>query len=176
MDALALVIFFSKSLLRHPLAKSKAEDFTGDTAFRHVIPDAEHGNGIVESDTIKRVVLCSGQVYAALRKYRTASGERNVALTRVEQLHPFPWSQVKENLDQYPNAKSVVWCQEEPRNGGAWQHVQPRIDTVLSETKYHVDKRVEYVGRTPYAGVATGSKAVHVEEEQDLLKSALDAE
>ncbi|GME58249.1 oxoglutarate dehydrogenase (succinyl-transferring), E1 component [Neofusicoccum parvum] len=168
-----LVVFFSKSLLRHPLARSKIEDFTGESGFKHVIADPEHGKGITEPESIERVVLCSGQVYAALYKAREANEVRNVAITRIEQLNPFPWVQVKENLDLYPNAKSIVWCQEEPFNGGAWQHIQPRIETVLKETESHQEKRIGYAGRGPYAGVATGSKSVHVAEEQVLLNKAL---
>ncbi|KAL1622889.1 hypothetical protein SLS56_008570 [Neofusicoccum ribis] len=168
-----LVVFFSKSLLRHPLARSKIEDFTGESGFKHIIADPEHGKGITEPESIERVVLCSGQVYAALHKSREANEVKNVAITRIEQLNPFPWVQVKENLDLYPNAKSIIWCQEEPFNGGAWQHIQPRIETVLKETENHQEKRIEYAGRGPYAGVATGSKSVHVAEEQMLLNKAL---
>ncbi|EOD48905.1 putative alpha-ketoglutarate dehydrogenase complex subunit protein [Neofusicoccum parvum UCRNP2] len=168
-----LVVFFSKSLLRHPLARSKIEDFTGESGFKHIISDSEHGKGIAEPEGIERVVLCSGQVYAALHKSREANGVRNVAITRIEQWNPFPWVQVKENLDLYPNAKSIIWCQEEPFNGGAWQHIQPRIETVLKETENHREKRIGYAGRGPYAGVATGSKNVHVAEEQMLLNKAL---
>lgn len=168
------MIFFSKSLLRHPLARSKIEDFTGEeAAFRHVIADPEHGVGIVEPEGIGSIVLCSGQVYAALHKHREASGIRNVVLTRIEQLNPFPWVQVKENLDRYPSAKRVVWCQEEPANGGAWQHVRPRIEAVLKETRHHSGQNLEYVGRGSYAGVATGSKSVHIAEETKILNDAL---
>ncbi|KAK2804146.1 2-oxoglutarate dehydrogenase E1 component [Emmonsiellopsis sp. PD_5] len=167
-----LIIFFSKSLLRHPIARSPLSDFTGDSHFQWIIPDAEHGKAISEPENIERVVLCSGQVYAALIKHREAQGIKNTAITRIEQLHPFPWQQLKENLDSYPNAKNIVWCQEEPLNAGAWSFMQPRIETLLNETEHHNRRHVLYAGRNPSASVATGLKASHIKEEQDLLNDA----
>jgi 2-oxoglutarate dehydrogenase E1 component len=168
----ALVIFFSKSLLRHPLARSDIEDFTGESHFQWIIPDPEHGKSIADPDEIERVVLCSGQVYMALHKHREEKGIKNTALTRIEQLNPFPWALLKENLDKYKNAKTIVWCQEEPLNAGAWSFVQPRIETLLNETEHHNRRHVMYAGRDPSASVATGLKASHVKEEQQLLDDA----
>lgn len=167
-----LVIFFSKSLLRHPLARSSLSEFTGDSHFRWIIPDPDHGKTIDEPEKIERVIICSGQVYAALVKHRETNNIRNTAITRVEQLHPFPWAQLKENLDSYPNAKNIVWAQEEPLNAGAWSYTQPRIETLLNETKHHNRRHVLYAGRAPSASVATGLKAVHLKEEEDLLQDA----
>ena len=116
--------------------------------------------------------MCSGQVYAALQKHRADHGLRGAALTRIEQLHPFPWAQLRENLDSYPNAKNIVWCQEEPLNAGAWSFTQPRIETLLNQTEHHSHKHVLYAGRNPSASVATGLKAVHKKEEEDLLRDA----
>jgi 2-oxoglutarate dehydrogenase E1 component len=167
-----LVIFFSKSLLRHPLARSSIEEFTDDSHFQWIIPDPAHGTAIDEPEKIERVILCSGQVYAALTKHREANNIRNTAITRVEQLHPFPWAQLKENLDSYPNARNIVWAQEEPLNAGSWSYVQPRIETLLNETEHHNRRHVMYAGRPPSASVATGLKSVHVKEEQELLEEA----
>ncbi|KAF3388706.1 2-oxoglutarate dehydrogenase [Penicillium rolfsii] len=168
-----LVIFFSKSLLRHPLARSDLEAFTGDSHFQWIIPDPAHKTEAIEApEKIERVIMCSGQVYAALVKHREANGLRNTAITRVEQLHPFPWDQLKENLDSYPNAKDIVWCQEEPLNAGAWSYVQPRIETMLNATEHHNRRHVLYAGRAPSASVATGLKAVHLKEEQEFLEDA----
>ncbi|KAL6241094.1 2-oxoglutarate dehydrogenase E1 component [Rhinocladiella similis] len=167
-----LIVFFSKSLLRHPIARSDLEDFTGESHFQWIIPDPEHGKGIAEPDEIDRVVICTGQVYAALSKHRADKGIKNTAITRIEQLNPFPWQQLKENLDTYKNAKTIVWCQEEPLNAGAWSFVQPRIETLLNETEHHNRRHVMYAGRDPSASVATGLKASHVKEEQALLEEA----
>lgn len=169
---LALIIFFSKSLLRHPIARADLEEFTGESHFRWIIPDSAHGTSIDEPEKIERVILCSGQVYTALAKHRDAKEIRNTAITRIEQLNPFPWAQLKENLDSYPNAKDIVWAQEEPLNAGAWSFVQPRIETLLNETEHHNRRHVMYAGRAPSASVATGLKASHMKEEQDLLEDA----
>lgn len=120
------------------------------------------------------MILCSGQVYVALHKHRANDMDnlKNTAITRIEQLNPFPWAQLKENLDSYPNAKTIVWCQEEPLNAGAWSFTQPRIETLLNETQHHDRKHVMYAGRNPSASVATGLKASHIKEEMDLLNDA----
>ena len=99
-------------------------------------------------------------------------GFKNTAITRIEQLNPFPWQQLKENLDNYPNAKTIVWCQEEPLNAGAWSFTQPRLETLLNQTQYHDRKHVMYAGRDPSASVATGLKASHTKEEAKLLETA----
>ena len=88
-------------------------------------------------------------------------------------MNPFPYEQVKQHADKYPNAE-IVWCQEEPLNMGAWQHVQPRIATSLSQTQHHAGKTPVYVGRPPSASVATGNKKQHVQQEQELLSKALE--
>jgi 2-oxoglutarate dehydrogenase E1 component len=166
-------MFFSKFLLRHPLARSDIEDFTGDSHFQWIIPDPAHKDKSIDShDKIDRVILCSGQVYTALVKHRESKGIKDAVITRVEQLNPFPWQQLKENLDSYPNAKDIVWCQEEPLNAGAWSFVQPRIETLLNETEHHNRRHVMYAGRNPSASVATGLKANHQKEEHDLLEDA----
>ena len=174
-----LISFFSKSLLRHPLARSNIEDFTGDSHFQWIIPDPAHDGKlpgydfqIQPKEEIKRVILCSGQVFAALFKHRKENNITDTAITRIEQLNPFPWAQLKENLDSYPNAETIVWCQEEPLNAGAWSFTQPRIETLLNETEHHDRKHVMYAGRGPSASVATGLKGTHLKEEGELLEMA----
>ncbi|RII12113.1 2-oxoglutarate dehydrogenase E1 component, mitochondrial precursor [Alternaria sp. MG1] len=168
-----LILFFSKSLLRHPLARSSIEEFTGDSHFQWIIEDPAHATGEIEShEGINRVILCTGQVYAALVKEREARGEKDVAITRIEQLNPFPWQQLKDNLDSYPNAQNIIWCQEEPLNAGAWSFTQPRIETLLNQTEHHNRRHVMYAGRNPSASVATGLKVSHKNEEKALLDMA----
>jgi 2-oxoglutarate dehydrogenase E1 component len=168
-----LVLFFSKALLRHPMARSNIEEFTGDSHFEWIIRDPAHEtNEIGSNEEIKRVILCTGQVYAALVNERKARDLKDVAITRIEQLNPFPWQQLKENLDSYPNAENIIWCQEEPLNAGAWSFTQPRIETLLNETEHHNRRHVMYAGRNPSASVATGLKASHKKEEKDLLEMA----
>jgi 2-oxoglutarate dehydrogenase E1 component len=171
-----LISFFSKALLRHPLARSNIEDFTGESHFQWIIEDPMHAEDaafkIDEPEKIKRVILCTGQVFATLFKHREANKITDTAITRIEQLNPFPWAQLRDNLDSYPNAETIVWCQEEPLNAGAWSFTQPRIETLLNNTENHDRKHVMYAGRNPSASVATGLKSTHMKEEQDLLNMA----
>ncbi|KAF2423081.1 2-oxoglutarate dehydrogenase-like protein E1 component [Tothia fuscella] len=168
-----LILFFSKSLLRHPVARSTIEEFTGDSHFEWIVPDPAHASGaIAPKEEIKRVILCTGQVYAALLKHREELGDKTTAITRLEQLHPFPWAQLRDNLDSYPNAETIVWAQEEPLNAGAWSAMQPRIETLLNETEHHNRRHVMYAGRNPSASVATGLKNVHQREEKEFLEMA----
>lgn len=131
-----------------------------------MIPETEHNSSIKAPDQCDRMILCTGQVYAALIKGRENNKVDNVAITRIEQLNPFPWAQVKQNLDNYPNLKEIIWAQEEPLNAGAWSFVQPRMETLLKETEHHKDKTVRYAGRNPSASVATGLKATHIVSNQ----------
>jgi len=168
-----LILLFSKSLLRHPQARSSLDEFVGDAQFQWIIPDPAHESGDIETnDKIERVIICSGQVYTALVNHRKEIGDKTTAITRIEQLHPFPWGQLKENLDSYPNAENIVWAQEEPLNAGAWSFAQPRIETLLNETEHHNRRHVMYAGRNPSASVATGLKSVHKKEEEALLDMA----
>ncbi|PQE29737.1 oxoglutarate dehydrogenase protein [Rutstroemia sp. NJR-2017a WRK4] len=152
--------------------RSSIDEFTGDSQFKWIIPDPEHGKTINDPENIERVILCTGQVWAALSKYRSDNNIKDTAFTRIEQLNPFPWQLLKENLDMYPNAKTIVWCQEEPLNAGAWSFTQPRIETLLNNTQHHDRKHVMYAGRNPSASVATGLKASHTKEEAELLETA----
>ncbi|OAQ69392.1 2-oxoglutarate dehydrogenase E1 component, mitochondrial precursor [Purpureocillium lilacinum] len=167
-----LVMFFSKSLLRHPQNRSDVSQLTGTSAFTPVLCDPEHGKSIVAPDSISRVVFCTGQIYFALCKRREALGLRDVAITRLEQLHPFPWAEVKENLQKYPSAKTFVWAQEEHHNGGAWHFMRDRLDNVLRETGQYSSNGVLYAGRGPSAGTAAGLKSLHDAEEDALLNEA----
>ncbi|KAI7872671.1 oxoglutarate dehydrogenase, E1 component [Spinellus fusiger] len=166
-----LIMPFSKSMLRHPLARSNIEEIIGDTHFQLYIPD-EHPDTLVVPEKITKHILCSGQVYYALLRAREQNKMNDIAISRVEQLNPFPYEQVKEHADKYPNAE-IIWCQEEPLNMGSWQHVQPRIATALSQTQHHAGKQAKYTGRAPSASVATGNKKKHYQEEYNFLSEAL---
>ncbi|ODQ68368.1 2-oxoglutarate dehydrogenase E1 component mitochondrial precursor [Nadsonia fulvescens var. elongata DSM 6958] len=167
-----LILFFSKSLLRHPLARSSLDEFTGESHFSWIIEDDAHGKTIGTKDETKRVIFCSGQVYAALHKSRAANDLKDTALIRVEQLNPFPYAQVKDVLNSYKNLDDIVWAQEEPFNMGAWSHVQPRFETTLKETEAYGNLGIRYAGRNPSASVASGTKSRHLAEEEALIKQA----
>lgn len=164
-----LVLFFSKSLLRHPLARLSIDEFTGESHFQWIIDDVELGKLIGEKKDIKRVVFCSGQVYVNLVKKRAALENKDTAFVKIEQLHPFPYEQVRDVLDLYENVEDLVWCQEEHFNYGAWSYVQPRFATTLKETKKLKDATLRYAGRDPSASVATGIKLTHLAEEEAFL-------
>ncbi|KAI9348329.1 oxoglutarate dehydrogenase, E1 component [Pilaira anomala] len=166
-----LIMPFSKSLLRHPLVKSNLDELIGDTHFQLYLPE-EHPEHLVEPEKITKHIMCTGQVYYALLKARDQNKMNDIAISRIEQLNPFPYEQVKEHADKYPNAE-IIWCQEEPLNMGVWQHVQPRITTSLSQTEHHAGKTPRYAGRAPSASVATGNKKKHYQEEYGLLSKAL---
>ncbi|AET40156.1 alpha-ketoglutarate dehydrogenase KGD1 Ecym_5401 [Eremothecium cymbalariae DBVPG len=164
-----LALFFSKQLLRHPLARSDLSEFT-DGGFQWIIEDAEHGKTIGTKEETKRLVLLTGQVFTALHKKRETIGDRTTAFLKIEQLHPFPFYQLRDILNSYPNLEDIVWCQEEPFNMGSWAFVSPRIQTTLKETDKYSNFEVRYAGRNPNGAVAAGSKALHNAEEQAFLK------
>lgn len=116
-----------KSLLRHPEAKSSFDEMKSGTEFQRIIPDPN------TSSSAKKLVLCTGKVFYDLRKERGNRGlDKDVAITRVEQISPFPYDVLKEELNKYPDAK-VLWVQEEHKNSGAWSYVQPRMRTLAPE-------------------------------------------
>ncbi|AMD19684.1 HCL467Cp [Eremothecium sinecaudum] len=170
-----LILFFSKQLLRHPLARSDLSEFT-DGGFQWIIEDVELGKSIGTKEEITRLVLITGQVYAALHKKRESLGDKNTAFLKIEQLHPFPFNALRDAFNTYPNLKDIVWCQEEPLNMGAWSYVSPRLTTTLKETDKYANFPFRYVGRNPNGAVAAGSKGLHVAEEEAFLKDVFNEE
>ena len=120
---------------------------------QHTVIDDAAEDLISPPILVKRVALCSGQMYFRAQEERKARGRWDVALVRVEQLAPFPFQQVKDTLERYSNAE-IVWLQEEPKNMGAWSHVRPRAKTVLGELQF--SQKIRYIGRNPSASPATG--------------------
>lgn len=173
-----LVLMTPKSLLRHPLAISKVEDFqTGSTFHRVLWDDAERGNSptkLVSDDKIRRVVVCSGKVYFDLLKARDEAGIDDVYLLRLEQFYPFPAQSMVRELGRFKQAQ-VIWCQEEPKNQGAWSFVEPYLEWVL-ERLGAKHTRARYVGRNAAASPATGLASRHKAEQEALVNEALATE
>ena len=167
-----LIIFESKSLMRHPLAKSHVNEFLPGTCFQSFIPAFITGDPSV----IDTLILCTGQIYYTLERARQANNLNNIAIARVEQLSPFPYAHFLQEYERFPSLKRLVWAQEEPLNLGAWVYIQPRIHTALNHSKYITNLSCEFVGRKPTAAVATGSKKQHTKEELELISKALYAE
>ncbi|KEJ96063.1 2-oxoglutarate dehydrogenase E1 component [Pseudosulfitobacter pseudonitzschiae] len=170
-----LILMTPKSLLRHKLAISKAEEFTTGSSFHRVLwDDAEHGNSdtkLVADDKIKRVVMCSGKVYYDLLEERDARGIDDIYLLRFEQFYPFPAQSAVKELERFKDAE-MIWCQEEPKNQGAWTFIEPNIEWVLGRIKAkHL--RPEYVGRATSASPATGLASQHKAQQAALVDEAL---
>ncbi len=165
-----LVVMTPKSLLRHKRCISRIDDMCQGTSFRRVLPDT----GQISADAdIRRVILCSGKVFYDLLAAREERGIRDIALVRVEQLYPFPNVSLGAELAKYPGAE-IVWCQEEPRNMGAWTYMDRRIEELLSTLDVGAE-RPAYVGRKEAASTATGLSAQHAREQQALIDEALAA-
>lgn len=151
------VVMSPKSLLRHPKVVSPIDEFTSGS-FQEVIPDSV----TVKKDT-KRVILCTGKIYYDLEEAREKENIKDVAIVRIEQLHPLPKKQIKKVLQSYKNAE-VVWVQEEPENMGAWGYMLRML---------YKEIPMKVIARKMSASPATGYNKVHVEEQKGIVKEAL---
>ena len=173
-----LILMTPKSLLRHKLAVSKADEFTNGSSFHRVLwDDAQLGHSetkLKADDKIKRVVMCSGKVYYDLLEERDARGIDDVYLLRIEQFYPFPAISLVKELERFKGAE-MVWCQEEPKNQGGWSFIEPNIEWVLSRIKAK-HSRPAYVGRATSASPATGLASQHKAQQAALVNDALTIE
>ncbi len=170
-----LVLMTPKSLLRHPMCISRAEDFTTGSSFHRVLwDDAEKGNSTLKLQPdakIRRVVICSGKVYYDLLAERDAQGLDDVYLLRLEQFYPFPALSMVRELERFKKAE-IVWCQEEPKNQGGWSFVEPNLEWVLTRIKARTTRAL-YAGRAASASPATGLASRHKAEQAALVAEAL---
>lgn len=158
-----LIVMTPKSLLRHRLAVSTLEDLS-EGAFKTVIPELDELDG----RQVKRVVLCSGKVYYDLLQKRRQDERRDVAIIRMEQVYPFPKDALKKELGRYPNAGDIIWCQEEPKNQGAWYSSQHHVRALLGPRH-----SLKYAGRSASAAPAVGYVSLHVKQLRALVEEAL---
>ena len=170
-----LILMTPKSLLRHPMAISKAEDFTDGSTFHRVLwDDAQKGNSetkLKADDKIRRVVVSSGKVYYDLLAERDARGLDDVYLLRLEQIYPVPTVALQIELARFANA-DFVWCQEEPKNQGAWSFIEPELEQLLTRVR-GTTTRPAYAGRVASASPATGLASRHKAEQTALVSAAL---
>ena len=159
-----LIVMTPKSLLRHRQSVSDVSELSSN-GFLNVIDDPQ----IENRKAVTRIVLCSGKVYFSLIDARAKSDDSKKAIIRIEQLYPFPQNQLESILKEYPNCKTVVWCQEEARNQGSWHRIQNQLSRAISS-----DQKLTYVSREPSASPAVGSHQKHVEQQEQLVKEALD--
>jgi len=165
-----LIVMTPKSLLRHKRCVSRLDEMGPGTSFHRVMYDLPPSEA---DQAIERVVMCSGKVYYDLAAAREEQGlDGKVALIRLEQLAPFPEPALTEELERYPKDARFVWCQEEPRNQGAWFFTAPRIENIM-EASGITQGRLVYAGRKPAAAPATGFHAQHDREQRALVEDAL---
>jgi 2-oxoglutarate dehydrogenase E1 component len=157
-----LIVFSPKSMLRYEPSFSAIEEFT-DASFRNVIDDPNAS----ERDKVRRLLLCTGKVFYTLDAARQKQPTNEVALVRVEQLYPFPQSELLTVIEQYPRVEEIAWVQEEPQNRGGWGFMEPRLRGMFP------DKLITYFGRDASSSPAVGSSKTHQYEEKELLAAAL---
>lgn len=156
-----LIVISPKSLLRHRSAVSELKDLESGH-FQTILTD-----DLSPKKQVKKLVFCSGKVYYDLSEARSAQGLKDVAIIRMEQLYPFPEVAFKKLLSEYPKAQEYVWCQEEPKNQGAWFYIQPQMSSYL------LGQDLKYAGRSESSSPAVGYHALHVQQQKELVSSAL---
>jgi 2-oxoglutarate dehydrogenase E1 component len=160
-----LIVMSPKSLLRHKAAVSSLEELA-ESRFNTVIGDAEK----LVAKNVRRVIVCSGKVYYDLVDFRRANKIADMAIIRVEQQYPFPHADFKAQILKYPNAKEVVWCQEEPQNQGAWYRLRAYLRADIGEKQL-----LAYAGRPISASPAVGYASKHLAQQQQLVAEAFAA-
>ena len=158
-----LIIMSPKSLLRHKLAISTLEDLSNGQ-FQTIIGEVDK----VSNKKITRLVFCAGKVYYDLLEARREDDLKHVAIARIEQLYPFPLEAFKAEIAKYPNLQEFIWCQEEPKNQGAWYNSSHHFSDNLPPTI-----KVTYAGRPPSASPAVGNFHVHIDQQKAVVHSAL---
>ena len=161
-----LIIMSPKTLLRHNESSASLQELA-EGSFKAVIDETDG----FDSAEITKVIICSGKVYYDLRAERRARDIRNIAIIRLEQLYPFPQEDFQKFLVQYMNVKTIIWCQEEPKNQGAWYSTQHRIRRVLNE--HFPEIWLEYSGREASAAAATGYLGLHQSQQKHFVDEAL---
>ena len=154
---------------------SKLSEFGPGSSFHRVLwDDAQSSPGstlaLVPDDQIKRVILCSGKVYYDLFEEREKRGEKSIQILRLEQIYPFPGLALTDELTRFPNAE-IIWCQEEPKNQGAWSFVAPNIESVMEQLGRK--GLLRYTGRKASASPAVGQASQHQAELAAFLNDAL---
>ncbi|HSP57687.1 MAG TPA: 2-oxoglutarate dehydrogenase E1 component [Halomonas sp.] len=162
-----LIVMSPKSLLRHKDATSSLEDLAHGK-FDMVLPD----QGERDAAKVERIILCAGKVYYDLANWREENGRDDVAILRIEQLYPFPKETLFEAIQDFNNVDTVVWCQEEPQNQGAWYSSQHHMRAVIDELREGLGRDLKFAGRPASAAPAAGYMSVHTEQQRQLVEDA----
>ena len=171
-----LIIMTPKSLLRHKRCVSQLSEFITKSSFHRVLEDDAYikSNNLVslkKYNKIKKVVMCSGKIYYDLLEEREKTKTDDVVFIRLEQLYPFPAKTLAKVLKNYKKAK-FVWCQEEPKNMGAWNTVRNYIERTLEMIDFKGIK-VKFVGRSASSTTATGNANKHLAQQKEILEKIL---
>ena len=161
-----LIIMSPKWILRHKLATSSLEELA-EGGFESVIDDS-----IKNKKKVVKIILCSGKVYYHLLEARDEKKIKNIAIIRIEQLYPFPDIEMDNILKKYSYVESIIWCQEEPRNQGAWYNSQHFLRAAVG--RLSEDLSLDYCGRASSAAPASGYMSVHLEEQRRFINEALE--
>ena len=160
-----LIVLTPKSLLRLEAAVSPLSAYS-EGEFMKVIPETDD----IDDARVKRLILCCGKIYYKLHEVRQKKYDYSTAIVRVEQLYPFPRVDLKAIHDRYPALENLVWCQDEPRNQGAFREFKSRLNETFAPLQ------VQYAGRSSSASPAVGYMALHLEQETNLVTEAFEAE
>ena len=158
-----LIVMQPKSLLRHEAAVSPLTDLS-EGSFKPVLGEVDE----LDNDAVKRIIFTSGKIYFKLLETRNQKYDRTTVIIRLEQLYPYPEQEVADELNKYPNVESIAWCQDEPRNQGAWWYIR----SLLNDSCEGFD--VTYTGRPISASPAVGYMGLHLEQETNLVKDAFE--
>ena len=158
-----LIVLTPKSVLRHKLAVSSLQDLT-QGQYQLMIPEID----AIKAADVQRVILCSGKIYYDLLEQRRAQNRQDIAIIRVEQLYPYPTAEITKELEKYKKAKDIIWCQEEPKNQGAWYSTVYTLTECLAK-----GQTLRYAGRPAAAATAVGSKYVHAKQQKEIIDQAL---
>ena len=164
-----LILMTPKSTLRHKNNTSSLDQFVNGSTFHRVLSDPiakEFKN------KIDRIILCSGKIYFELQDRINELDIKNIHIVRIEQLYPFPYETLEEELQEFKNCE-VIWCQEEPKNMGAWQFVEQRIQRAL--IKIGIEKKLYFIGRRAAASPATGAFDRHLQNQKNIIRLATEA-
>lgn len=168
-----LVVFTPKSMLRNKAATSSVSDFTEVTKFQSVINDPNffdiNGKKVGDADKVKTIMLVSGKLYWELAKKKEADGRDDIAIVRVEMLHPIPFNRLREAFESYPNTQQVRFVQDEPANQGPWPFYNEHLRELIPDMPELVR-----VSRRSQSSTATGNAKVHQIEQKNLLEEAFD--
>jgi len=165
-----LVLMTPKSTLRHKSNTSSIEDFINGSTFHRVL-----GNPLSNKDrkNIKRIILCSGKIYFELQDRINELRLKTIHIIRLEQIYPFPYKTLEEEIEKFSDCE-IVWCQEEPKNMGAWEFVKSRIEVVLEKVKSK-NTNLHFIGRKAAASPATGVFDRHLANQKNLIRIAVEA-